>query len=129
MDEGGGFDEKTLVLKGGAEDRAEFTVETADKSNPFGAKGFSSHKEITGDATGDQVITCVPVIADEVECSGAFVLDDGDLEIEGTEQAEDDGAAVSAIVGGTGAYEGAVGEVEIDYENDEYTVHLHLPQD
>ncbi len=123
------FDEHTLSLTGGEEERIPFTVEHIDKSHPLGNEGWTTHREVTGDATGEWVIMCVPLAGDKVECNGSALLEDGDIEIEGTESAEDDGQATSAIVGGTGAYEGAVGEVDVDFENDEYTLHFHTPKE
>ena len=129
-DGGGGFEERTLTLDGAeATDRIEFPVETAAGSHPFGADGWTESREISGDAEGTQTITCVPVAGDVVECNGSFILGDGEIEIEGSEPAADDGQATSAITGGTGAYRGAIGEVDIDFENYEFTLDLLIPED
>jgi hypothetical protein len=130
MDDGGGFEEKTLTLQGGEEtDRIEFPVETASGSHPFARDAFTASREITGDATGVQTVLCVPVAGDVVECNGAFIHDDGEIEIEGSEPAAEDGQATSAIVGGTGAYKGAIGEIDIDFENYEFTLDYVVPSD
>ena len=71
----------------------------------------------------------MPIAGDHVECNGAVILEDGELEIEGTEAGGDDGQATSAIVGGTGSYKGALGEVDVDFENDEYTLDFIIPED
>lgn len=126
----GGSERQTLSLSAGEEDeRVEFTLEDIDKSHPFGTEGWSAHREVSGDASGEQSITCVPAAGDIVECNGAFILEDGEIEIEGTEQAADDGQATSAIVGGTGAYAGAAGEVDVDFENYEFTLDFVVPED
>lgn len=128
MDGGDAFDTQTLELTGGEEERVEFAVEHIDKSHPLGTEGWTARRELSGDATGEWIINCTPVAGDHVECNGAARLEDGEIEIEGTEEAADDGQATSAIIGGTGAYEGALGEVDIDFENDAYTLHLLVPK-
>ena len=136
MDDGGAFEKKTLELTGAPEeDFTQFPVEGIDKSHAFGTEGFSSHREVSGDASGQQSITCTPKPGDLVECSGGFILEDGDIEIEGTEEASDDSEAVSAVVGGTGAYEGAIGSMEIEFDSAEgdggqtYTLSLLIPSE
>jgi len=127
---GGGFEEETLTLEGEeATDRVEFPVETAEGSHPFGADAWTQSRAVSGDDEGTQVITCVPVAGEIVECTGAFILEDGEIEIEGSEPAADDGQATSAIVGGTGEYAGAVGEVDIDFDAHTFTLDLHIPED
>jgi hypothetical protein len=74
-------------------------------------------------------MTCTPRLGDMVECEGAFVLSNGEIEILGTEPAADDGNAVSAIVGGTGDYKGAVGEVTIDWETPSFELDYVLPDE
>ena len=122
-------EELTLELTGSNEERVDFEVPHTPGSHPLGSGGWSSHSEIGGDASGEYVRTCVPVASDDIECNGAFQLDEGDIETEVTEEAEDDGSSTAAIVGGTGDYAGAGGEVEIDFDNDAYTLHVLLPDD
>lgn len=130
MDGGTSFEEKSMTLTGGEEtDRIEFPVETAPGSHPFAGDAFTASREITGDATGHQTVLCVPVAGDVVECNGAFILEDGEIEIEGSEPAAEDGQATSAIIGGTGAYKGAVGEVDVDFENYEFELDFVVPSD
>ena len=130
MDDGGGYERQTLSLTGGEEDeRVEFAIEGIDKSHPFGTEGWSAHREISGDASGEQAITCVPAAGDIVECNGSFILEDGEIEIEGTEPAADDGQATSAIVGGTGDYAGAVGEVDVNFDDYTYSLDFVVPED
>jgi hypothetical protein len=128
-DDGGGFESQTLTLTGGEEERIPFAVEHIDESHPLGNEGWTTHREVSGDASGEWVVVCTPIAGDHVHCNGAAILEDGELEIEGTEPAADDGQATSAIVGGTGDYKGAIGEVDIDFENDEYTLDFLIPED
>jgi len=59
---------------------------------------------------------------------GAFQLSDGTIEIETTAHDEPGGAtATAALIGGTGAYEGAVGSVDVTFEKNTYTLHLLIP--
>ena len=71
-DSGSAFEKKTLELTGAAEeDYTQFPVEGIDNSHPFGTEGFSSHREVSGDASGQQSITCTPKPGDLVECEAA----------------------------------------------------------
>jgi hypothetical protein len=119
-------EETTLELTGSDEERVDFDLAHIKGSHPLGSGGWSSHSTISGDATGEYVRTCVPVPIDDIECNGGFQLEDGDIETEVTEEAVDDGTSTAAIIGGTGDYAGAGGEMDVDFENDEYTLHLLL---
>ena len=119
------FDEQTLELTGSNEERIDFKSESTDPAHQLDA--WTSVRDVSGDASGRYVVTCIPLVKEEIECSGAFLLEDGDIEVEGTEIAEDDGEAISALVGGTGSYKGATGEVTVDFENDAYTLDLLTP--
>lgn len=119
------FEEQTLELTGSNEERLDFKAESTDPAHQLDA--WTSVRDVGGDASGRYVVTCIPLITEEIECSGAFQLEDGDIEVEGTETAKDDGLASTALVGGTGSYKGATGEVTVDFENDAYTLDLLIP--
>ena len=123
----GAFEEKTLELREskGSEERVDFQTGTAHPSHQF--DGWTIVRQVSGDSTGEHTVTCLGIVRDNIECNGAFQLEDGDLEVEGTSEAKRTGQATNAIVGGTGAYEGATGEVEIDYEADTFKLHLLIP--
>ncbi len=125
---GGGFEEKTLELREskGSEERIDFQTGTAHPSHQF--DGWTIVRQVSGDSTGEHTVTCLGIVRDNIECNGAFQLEDGDLEVEGTSEAKRTGQATNAIVGGTGAYEGATGEVEIDYVADTFKLHLLIPE-
>lgn len=122
---GDAFDEKTLELTGSNEERIDFKSDSTDPAHRLDA--WTSARDISGDATGRYVVTCIPLVKEEIECSGAFLLEDGDIEVESTEIAEDDGEASAALVGGTGSYKGATGELTVDFENDAYKLDLLIP--
>jgi formylmethanofuran dehydrogenase subunit C len=86
------------------------------------------NSEVTGDSTGEYVRTCTPVVDDEIECNGAFQLSGGTIEIEATAH-DDPGETTStaAISGGTGAYAGAFGAVEVNFEENTYRLHVLIP--
>lgn len=126
---GGGFEEMTLGLTGSNEERVEFPAPLAEAGHPEGTIGWSSHSDVSGDRTGEYVRTCVPVVSDDIECNGAFLLEDGQIEIENTEEgSRTNTSATAAIVGGTDAYEGALGEFQVNWETDTYTLHLLIPE-
>ena len=126
-DAGGDFEleEQTIELTGGKEERIDFKAESANPSHELEA--WSTVRPVSGDATGEWIVTCLPIVADHIECHGGVLLEDGDIEFEGTEEAQEDGEAISAVVGGTGAYKGSIGEVHIDFENDTYRLELLTP--
>jgi len=127
---GGGTTEETLSLTGGKETRIDFEEPATVKGHPVEGGAWSSNSEISGDRTGEYVRTCVPVPIDEVECSGAFLLEDGDIEVDVTEEAHpNEPQAEGAIIGGTGAYETATGTMEVHWEDDTYTLNVVLEDD
>jgi hypothetical protein len=117
-------DEQTLELTGENEERIDFNVDTNHKEHPL--EGWTAVRDVSGDATGEYAVTCVPLARDDIECSGGFQLEGGDIEVEGTEEATDDGQATTGIVGGTGDYHGAAGSVDIDFEADTYSLTFHV---
>lgn len=123
-----GFDSQTLQLTGGKETRIEFDASAKAKGHPLAGTAWSSNSEISGDRTGEYVRTCIPVPTDDIDCSGSFLLEDGDIEVDLTEEAEPtDPASDGAIIGGTGAYDGATGSYDVDWKKDTYTLHLQIP--
>jgi hypothetical protein len=123
------FTRSTLALSGGEPDtRISYPAEGIAEDHPNGNLVEVRNSAVTGDATGEYIRTCRPVVDDEIECNGAFQLAEGTIEIETT--AHDDpgeATATAAIVGGTGAYEGALGYVEVNFEENTYVLHLLLP--
>jgi hypothetical protein len=124
-----GFDEKTLQLTSGKETRIEFQAQATTKGHPLGGTAWSSNSAVSGDRSGEYVRTCVPVPTNEIDCSGSFLLEDGDIEVDLTEEAEPtDAKSDGAIIGGTRAYDGAVGSIDVDWKKDTYTLNLKIPR-
>jgi hypothetical protein len=124
-----GFDEQTLQLSTGKETRVDFQAQATTKGHPLKGTAWSSNSEVSGDRSGEYVRTCTPVPTDEIECSGSFLLEDGDIEVDLTEEAEPtDAKSDGAIIGGTRAYDGAVGSVELDWKKNTYTLNLKTPK-
>lgn len=119
-------EELTLTLQGGEEIRNESTsahaTEAHDKLVSYGAE-----QEITGDRTGEYTRICQPIAADDFQCVGGFLLEDGSIEFSST--GEDEDTTVGVITGGTDAYDRATGTVAIDHEAEVYTLRLVLPDD
>jgi hypothetical protein len=123
----GGSKAQTLQLKGGKEKRVQFRAPATIKGHPLKGAAWSSNEPVSGDRTGEYVRTCVPLPTDEIECSGAFLLRDGDVEVELTEEANpSDPTSDGAIVGGTRAYAGAVGSYQLDWKKNTYTLNFKL---
>lgn len=131
------FDERTLALEGGSEERIDFKVPYDSASHPMHdgtefnepAEGFASVSELTGDRSGEWVRTCVPLVSDRIDCSGAFQLEDGTIEYDATDTFPASPAdATAAIIGGTGSYAGATGEVDVDFATDTFTLRLLIPK-
>ena len=123
------FTRSTITLTSGDPDqRISFPAAGIADNHPNGNVVEVRNSKVTGDRTGEYVRTCTPVMDDEIECDGAFRLSDGTIEIQTTAH-DDPGAstAVASIAGGTGAYEGALGSVEVDFEKNTYTLHLLIP--
>lgn len=124
-----GFDEQTLQLAAGKETRVEFHAPATVKGQPLGSTAWASNSKVSGDRSGEYVRTCVPVPTDEIDCSGSFLLEDGDVEVDLTEEANPtDATSDGAIIGGTRAYAGAVGSFDVDWKKDTYTLNLKIPK-
>lgn len=115
----------TLELRGGEEIRSESPATHASEDNQ--QVSYGAEQKISGDRTGEYTRVCEPVAADDFQCIGAFLLEGGSIAFSST--GEDDNPTVAVVTGGTGAYDGARGSLEIDHETDRYTVHLALPND
>ena len=124
----GGSKAQTLQLRGGKDTRVQFRAPGTTKGHPLKGIAWSSNEAVSGDRTGEYVRTCVPLPTDEIECSGAFLLKDGDIEVELTEEASNPSDATSdgVIVGGTRAYAGAVGSYQLDWKKNTYTLNFKL---
>ena len=120
------FIEFTISLTGGEPDRSvSYPAEGIAKGHPNGNLVVVRNSKVTGDSTGEYIRTCIPVIDDEIECNGAFQLEEGTIEIETT--AHDDpgeATATAAIVGGTGLYANALGSVDVNFETNTYVLHV-----
>lgn len=123
------FTRSTLDLRGGEPDQTvSYPAEGITEDHPNGNLIEVRNSKVMGDSTGEYIRTCTPVTDDEIECNGAFQLSDGTIEIETT--AHDDpgeATATAAIIGGTGAFEGALGSVDVNFEENTYTLHLLIP--
>jgi hypothetical protein len=128
-DSGSAFTRKTLVLHGGKGPRIEYEAPILVKGNPAGVKAWETNHPITGDATGQVTVVCVPLITKDVDCVGGFQLSDGDINVENIEEATaDQTRAEGSILGGSGAYSGAFGSWTVDWGTHTYTLHLLLPK-
>jgi hypothetical protein len=126
---GSAFEQKTLTLQGAKGTRVDFDAPILVKGNPAGVKGWEVTHPISGDATGEAIVTCLPLIDNDVHCSGGFQLSDGDIEIENEEHAHTKStSAEGSIVGGSGAYAGAYGSYTVDWTTYVYTLHIWLPK-
>ncbi|CAM3771096.1 hypothetical protein [Smaragdicoccus niigatensis] len=124
------FTTQTINLKGGKPDvRVSYPAPGIPANHPNGNLVEVRNSKVTGDRTGEYVRTCTPVMDDEIECDGAFRLSDGTVEILTTEH-DDPGeiTATAAISGGTGAYVVAVGTVEVNFDENTYSLRLILPK-
>jgi hypothetical protein len=124
----------TLKLQGGQETRSEAPATHAEPGNR--SPSYGAEQAISGDRSGTYTRACEPIAAEGFQCIGALLLDDGAIAFSDTGSNENpaiDGnagtvaAGVAVVTGGTRAYDGARGTIEIDYEADKYTVHLELP--
>jgi hypothetical protein len=126
----------TLELRGGKEIRSESPATHAEKGNQ--SPSYGAQQEISGDRSGEYTRTCEPIATDAFQCIGALLLDDGVIAFSDTGKNENPAidadpntvaAGVAVVTGGTRAYDGARGTIDIDYESDEYTVNLELLDD
>jgi hypothetical protein len=129
-----GYEALTLKLQGGKETRSEAPATHAEPGNR--SPSYGAEQAITGDRSGSYTRACEPLGAKGFQCIGAFLLDDGVIAFQDTGSNENpaiDGnpgtvaAGVAVVTGGTRAYDGARGTIEINYESDVYTVKLELP--
>jgi hypothetical protein len=120
-----GYEDLTLELQGGEEVRSESPALHATNDNQ--PTSYGAEQKVSGDRTGEYTRACEPIAADDFQCIGAFLFDDGSVTFSGT--SEDENPIVNAVTGGTGAYAGARGTLEIDHEADTYELILELPED
>jgi hypothetical protein len=127
--DGKAFSQMTLVLHGGKGTRVDYQAPVLVQGNPAGAKAWETNHPITGDATGEVTVVCVPLITNDVDCVGGFQLADGDINVENIEQAAaGQTRGEGSILGGSGAYSGAFGSWTVDWKTHTYTLHLMLPK-
>ena len=119
------YEDLTLELQGGEDIRSESPATHAEKGNQ--QVSYGAEQAISGDRTGEYTRVCEPIAADDFQCIGALLLEDGSIAYSST--GEDENPTVAVITGGTDAYDGARGTLEIDHETDIYTVNLALPND
>lgn len=119
------YEDLTLELQGGEEIRSESPAAHAEKGNQ--QVSYGAEQAISGDRTGEYSRVCEPIAADDFQCTGALLLEDGSIAFSST--GEDENPTVAVVTGGTDAYDGARGTLEIDHESDVYTVNLALPND
>lgn len=124
----------TLNLQGGKEIRSESPATHAEPDNR--SPSYGAEQALSGDRNGTYTRACEPIAAKGFQCIGALLLDDGVISFVDTGSNENpaiDGnpatvaAGVAVVTGGTKAYDGARGTIDINYESDKYTVHLELP--
>ena len=127
---GGGFTEMTLNLQGANEVGVEYPAPGAGPVHPQSVVVASTSMAISGDRTGEYLHTCIPVALKDLECNGAFLLEDGVIEIESTNavasESEVEGDGV--IIGGTRAYESVSGSFQKNWETNTFTLHLLIPK-
>jgi hypothetical protein len=128
-DEKGAFEKKTLNLTDGKEIRTKFRAQGVAKGHPLPAVAWTSTSNLSGDATGEHVRTCIPITNDNITCSGAFILKNGTIEFTATEELfKGKTNATASIIGGDGAYEGASGTIALNYQKNTYGIHLLIPR-
>jgi hypothetical protein len=87
---------------------------------------FSS--PVSGDEEGELAGTCLPVGEDGIACENTFFLPEGTITTQNA-RIHDTTKITSPIVGGTGAYEGALGTHTIpEPDSGEHTLELLIPQ-
>jgi hypothetical protein len=83
---------------------------------------------VSGDLEGELAGTCLPVGEDGIACETTYFLPDGTITTQNA-RLGDQTEINSPIVGGTGAYEGALGTHTIPHpDSSEHTLELLIPQ-
>ena len=115
------FERQTLSLTEAAEDERPLDV-GREPALVYGSP-------VSGDVDGEMAGTCMPVGEDGIACETTYFLADGTITTQNARLS--DTPEISApIVGGTGAYEGALGTLSIpDPDSPEHTLELLLPVD
>ena len=90
---------------------------------------FTYGSPISGDLEGEVAGNCLPVGDDGIACETTYFFADGTITTQNA-RFSDTPEITAPIVGGTGAYEGALGTLSIaDPEAHEHTLDLFLPAD
>ena len=107
-------------------------AEEAENERPLDVgrePAFAYSSPVSGDLDGEMAGTCLPVGADGIACETTYFLADGTITTQNARLADTPEIA-APIVGGTGAYEGALGTLSIpDPDSPEHTLELLLPVD
>lgn len=115
-----GFDEQTLTLTTKREGEQPLDVGRG--------RAFTLSSPVTGDRTGKLVGSCLPSGPNSIACEVTYILEDGKITTQNgrlLNEPQIDGP----IVGGTGAYKGASGTVELSNPDDRSAkLHLLLPE-
>ena len=92
---GGAFEEQTLELREskGSEERVDFQTGTAHPSHQF--DGWTIVRQVSGDSSGEHTVTCLGIVRDNIECNGAFQLEDGRFRGRGGSTSRVGGAAAA----------------------------------
>jgi hypothetical protein len=90
---------------------------------------FTFSSPVSGDLEGEVAGNCLPVGDDGIACETTYFFADGTITTQNARLA-DTSDVTAPIVGGTGAYEGALGTLSIpDADSHEHTLELLLPAD
>jgi hypothetical protein len=115
------FERQTLSLTEEVEDERALDVGREP--------AFTYSSPVSGDAEGEVAGTCLPVGDDGIACETTYFLADGTITTQNARFA-DSPEIVAPIIGGTGAYEGALGTLTIpDPDSHEHTLELLIPAD
>ncbi len=88
---------------------------------------FTYGSPISGDREGEVAGTCLPAGDDGIACETTYFFADGTITTQNA-RFSDSPEITAPIIGGTGAYEGALGTLSIaDPESHEHTLDLLLP--
>jgi hypothetical protein len=88
---------------------------------------FTFSSPVSGDREGEVAGTCLPVGDDGIACETTYFLSDGTITTQNA-RLTDTPEITAPVVGGTGAYEGALGTLSIpDPDSHEHTLELLLP--
>jgi hypothetical protein len=125
----GTFEKKTITVSGNKNlHRVEYHA-PAERRHPLGTIAWTTTSEFTGDRSGELVRTCVPIANDDISCVGAYQFDNGTVQFQAIETVtKAKTTATPAIIGGTGAYAGATGDIHLNFAKHQATLHVLVPR-